>query len=149
MPLPERYYNNLSFNLTTALTSSSDHLTPPSYVGYDTSGQTRMVVDNQEIILVDLSQQPWPITRGLEGTTAAGHGVGALCQCRVTAGSLQNLNPQVGVLLDPSHDEHVEDPDGTLVFDPDGSLVVDPYLEPGTDPEPILDPSSDWIYAPI
>lgn len=93
----EQLTNGRDFNLTGALSAMATTLAPPSYGGWPTSGQFRLLIDREILLVTDASSHPWPITRGVESTIAASHAAGTVVSQPLTAGALTNL---VGVLQD-------------------------------------------------
>lgn len=87
----ERYTNGASFNLASALSALATTLTPPSYSGLPTSGQFRLLIDREIILVTDASTHPYPLQRGVEGTTPASHVRNAAVYQQLTAGGLTNL----------------------------------------------------------
>lgn len=91
MPQVEKFTQGLSFNLASALTSGTATITPPSYTGWPATGQFRLKIDNEILLVTNAATHPWPVTRGVESTTAAAHVIGAVAAQQLTAGGLANL----------------------------------------------------------
>lgn len=103
MPQIEHVTNGKAFNLLAPLLAVATTLAPPSYAGYPTTGQFRLVArDNGEIMLVtDASIHPWPLARAQEGTTAIDHAAQTLISQQLTAGAFDDLvgADQAGTLV--------------------------------------------------
>ncbi len=91
MPQLEQYTAGLSWNLAGDITSGTATLTPTSYTGWPATGQFRVQIDSELILITNAATHPWPVTRGIESTSAAAHLLGAQVIQRVTAGGLANL----------------------------------------------------------
>lgn len=66
-------------------------LTLPSYVGFPTSGQFRVLISSEIELITDASVTPYPVTRGVEGTTAAPHAATAPVVNILTQGAVDAL----------------------------------------------------------
>jgi hypothetical protein len=93
----ERFANGGLSSLTDAIDASVTSLTVKSPVGFPTTGNFRILVEN-EIMLVSNIQGPvFTVARGQEGTTAAGHDANKSVFHILTAGALAaRENDQVG-----------------------------------------------------
>lgn len=89
----ESYANDFETALASAVTTTTaTTITVAAITGAPTSGNFRIRVDN-ELMLVTGGHgtTTWTVTRGVEGTTAATHSVGAIVVHVLTASALQNL----------------------------------------------------------
>jgi len=92
MPQVEQFTNTpLTFNLSGTLSSGATTLTPPTYAGWPATGQFRLKIDSEILLITNAATHPWPCTRGVEGTTAAGHAAGAVAYPPITAAALGQL----------------------------------------------------------
>ena len=83
--------NGIAFNLTATLSALATTVTPPSYAGWPATGQFRVVIDSEILLITDASVHPWPVLRGQETTTAASHVTSAAVRQQMTAGAFAQL----------------------------------------------------------
>lgn len=74
--------------LALAMDASTTSLTPVSAAAFSASAQFRLLVDDEWMLVTDRSSIPWVVTRGIEGSTAAPHAIGASLYQVVTAAAL-------------------------------------------------------------
>lgn len=93
--MSEQFANNASTTLSTAISSTSATSitvtsvgTPGTPGGFPSTGNFRILVDNEFMLVTSLSGTTWTVTRGIEGSTAATHSSGAQVTQIVTAGAL-------------------------------------------------------------
>jgi len=87
----EKFSNNAATTLSGAISDSALSLVVSSSTGFPTSGQFRIKIDNELILVTGVSGTTYTITRGQEGTTAVAHGDGAAVTHVLTAGALTQL----------------------------------------------------------
>lgn len=86
MPV-EQFVNDPGTFLTTGCTSSATTITVVNASGYPTSGNFRIKIDDELMIVTSVSGAVWTVTRGAESTTAAAHVGGAAVNHVFTAGA--------------------------------------------------------------
>src|SRR5512146_3245166 len=88
----EQYTNGAATTLGSALNDSAGSLTTAGFAGFPTSGQYRIKIDNELLIVTGgLGTVNWTVTRGAESTTATAHVAGAAVRQQLTAGGLDSL----------------------------------------------------------
>lgn len=88
----EKFANNASTTLNGSIIAGASSLTVTSAAGFPSSGQFRILVDNEIIIVGAVSGTTFSsLTRGAETTTDTGHSNGATITHILTAGGLTNL----------------------------------------------------------
>jgi hypothetical protein len=99
----ESFGNNDLTTLEASMTALSAVATVASVAGFPTDGQFRLLVDSELMLVTgyDPIANQWQVTRGIEGTTAATHSLGAQVVCILTRGALLNIAP-VGLVGLPS-----------------------------------------------
>lgn len=84
----EQFSNLGSTTLAAAISSSNVSLTVSSASNFSSSGNFRILIDNELIEVTAVSGTTFTVTRGIEGTTAASHSTGATVTQVLTAGGL-------------------------------------------------------------
>jgi hypothetical protein len=85
----EEFANNASTTLSAAIVSTgATTLTVASTSAFPGSGNFRVLIDNELVIVTGVAGTTWTITRGAEGTTAATHLNGAAVVHVLTAASI-------------------------------------------------------------
>jgi hypothetical protein len=88
----EQYVNNPGSTLASAITSTTaTTLSVTSATGYPTSGNFRILIDTELMLVTGVSGTTFTVTRGIESTTAATHLVMATVNAIITAGSLDAM----------------------------------------------------------
>lgn len=87
-PRRERWSNSATSTLNGAITAGATSLTITSGTTFPSSGDFRIVIGTEIILVTVVSGSTWTITRGQEGTTAAAHSNGATVELYLTSGSL-------------------------------------------------------------
>jgi hypothetical protein len=86
----ELFVNDPGTTLGAAITSTgATSITVSSSSGYPASGNFRIAIDSELLLVTAVSGTTWTVTRGVEGTTAATHTNGTAVNAVATAGSLQ------------------------------------------------------------
>ncbi|HEX3657049.1 MAG TPA: hypothetical protein VHV55_14645 [Pirellulales bacterium] len=109
----ELFHNNSTNTLEYTINSSVTTLTVTSASSFPASGNFRLLVDSEIMLVTGVSSNVFTVVRGYESTTAASHTSGATVSSILTSGSLArwaaDLNhqrltggPPVGRLLDAS-----------------------------------------------
>src|SRR6185437_2715032 len=91
MPTYEQYANNASSTLASTIIAGDGSLTVASAAAFPTVGNFRIIVDSEIMTVTAVSGSTFTITRGAEGTTAAGHTSGAIVTQVLTRGGLLAL----------------------------------------------------------
>lgn len=86
----EQFANLAQTTLNGSITNIATTLTVTSATGFPASGQFRIIIDNEIILVTAVSGTTFTIARGAEGTTGAAHSSGVLVTHVVTAASLSN-----------------------------------------------------------
>lgn len=84
----EQVANNAASTLGSSISSGDTTLTVADASTFPTSGNFRILIDSELILVTAVSGTTFTITRGIEGTTAASHTSGAAVTHILTAGSL-------------------------------------------------------------
>jgi hypothetical protein len=87
----EQYKNNLATTLSGAINASVTSLTVASATGWPTTGDFRILIDSEILLVTAVSGTTFTVTRGAESTTAASHSDGAAITHVLTAGALEAL----------------------------------------------------------
>lgn len=88
----EQYANNAATTLAAAISSSmATSISVSSATGFPSSGNFRILIDSEYMIVTGVSGTTWTVTRGAEGSTAATHSDGATVTHILTAASLEQL----------------------------------------------------------
>lgn len=86
----EQFANLAQTTLNGSITNIATTLTVTSATGFPVSGQFRIIIDSEIILVTAISGTTFTIARGAEGTTGAAHSSGVLVTHVVTAASLPN-----------------------------------------------------------
>ena len=87
----EQLANNAQSSLNGAITSGATSLVVNSAANFPTSGNFRITIDSEILLVTAVSGTTFTVTRGVEGTTAAGHSNGATVTHILTAASLVKI----------------------------------------------------------
>lgn len=89
----EQYTNNAQTTTTGSVNNSSDPVTfsVTSATGFPTSGQFRVIIDNEILLVTSVSGTSYTASRAQEGTTIATHSSGATVTHILTAASLKTI----------------------------------------------------------
>ncbi len=87
----EQFSNNASSTLNAPISSSQLFLLVVSAAGFPTSGNFRILVDSEIMLVTGVSGTQFSVTRAQEGTTGAAHNTGANVTNILTAGALVQL----------------------------------------------------------
>jgi hypothetical protein len=91
--MPEKFSNNAQTTLTAAITSgAATSLTVASATAFPSSGNFRILIDSEIMLVTGVSGTTWTVTRAVEAvagvTAAATHANGATVTHMLTAGAL-------------------------------------------------------------
>jgi hypothetical protein len=87
----EKFTNNASTTLNGAINNSTTSVVVTSATGFPTSGDFRIVVDNEIMLVTAVSGSTFTVTRGSEGSTAASHADLTPVKHVYTKGSIERL----------------------------------------------------------
>lgn len=91
----EVYTNGAASTLNGSILVGDLTMIPTSYGPFPATGQTRVLLDTELILITDLAARPWTISRGTEGTSAAGHVNTSIITQVFTAAGIINVLPNV------------------------------------------------------
>lgn len=95
----EQFANRAETSLSTAITAGQTSILVSSAAGFPTTGQFRILIDNEWMLVTSVAGSTFTVQRGVEGSTAASHGAGSLVVHTLTAGAIAAvLAAQVGEL---------------------------------------------------
>jgi hypothetical protein len=86
----EQYANNAQSSLTAAVAAGDTTLTVGNASAFPASGNFRVIIDAEILLVTAVAGNTFTVTRGAEGTTAAAHAVGAYVTHVLTAAALSN-----------------------------------------------------------
>jgi hypothetical protein len=118
MPL-EQYANDVSTTLNGGISDTDLTLSVDDPAGFPTSGNFRIRVGSELIIVTGVAGSVFTVTRGAEGTTAAGHADNAAVDQVLTRGSLLGLDA-LFVRRDTFANRPAAGQEGRLFFPSDG-----------------------------
>jgi hypothetical protein len=133
MTAREQFTNGASTTLGADITAGAGTLTVASYAGFPTTGQYRVRVDSELLIVTGgLGTATWTVTRHAEGTSATSHSAGAAIVQQLTAGGLDSLVSvyDAGILV--SSTRLVRMGAGLSAVDDAGTTIVAVALDLGT-----------------
>jgi hypothetical protein len=87
----EKFANNSKTTLVGAITSGATTLAVASASSFPTSGQFRLLIDSELMLVTSVSGTTFTVTRGVEGTSAASHADGSNVYGLFTAGALNQI----------------------------------------------------------
>ncbi len=86
----EQYANNAQSSLAGAVTAGATSLTVASAAAFPASGQFRLLIGSEILLVTAVAGNTFTVSRGQEGTVAAAHAAGAAVACVLTAAALLN-----------------------------------------------------------
>lgn len=89
--MPELYTNDPGTTLNGTIGSGDSSLTVASATGFPGSGNFRIRIDNELMLVTAVAGNVFTVTRGIEGTSAAGHTDGADVNHYLTSGALDAI----------------------------------------------------------
>lgn len=91
----EQFANNAQTALNGSITAGVTTLTVTSASGFPGNAQFRIRIDDELLLVTGgVGTTTWTVTRGIESTTAIGHGSGATVTQVLTAGALVKLKAE-------------------------------------------------------
>lgn len=101
--MPEQFANFASTTLATSVVAGTTSLVVSSTSLFPSTGNFRVLIDNEIFLVTGVSGTTWTVTPGAEGTTQAGHTSGAQIAHILTAAAIKNI-PQNTVVADVKRD---------------------------------------------
>ena len=95
----EQYANDVSTTLSASITNSATSLSVTSASNFPTSGDFRIIIGAEILLVTAVSGTTFTVTRGVEGTTAVSHNNGDAVTHMLTRQSLLNLIRD-GIMVD-------------------------------------------------
>jgi hypothetical protein len=89
--MAETFCNDPGTTLNGSITNVATSLVVASATGYPSSGNFRIKVENELMIVTAVSGTTWTVTRGVESTTAASHSTGVAINAVLSAGGLTGI----------------------------------------------------------
>jgi len=86
----EQFSNNAQSNLSTAIAAGDTSLTVVNASAFPASGQFRIIIDREILLVTAVAGNTFTVSRGQEGTTAVAHVQSAYVTHVITAGGLGN-----------------------------------------------------------
>jgi hypothetical protein len=99
--MTERFANNASSALSSGIGASDTTLTVNAPGAFPSSGNFRLIIDSEYILVTGVAGAVFTITRGIEGSTAASHLAFATVTHIVTAGALLQAQSESPILSPP------------------------------------------------
>jgi hypothetical protein len=87
----ERFANKASTTLAAGIGSGDLSLTVASAALFPTSGQFRIIIENEILLVSAVAGTTFTVARGQEGTTATSHGSGMPVTCILTAAAVNKI----------------------------------------------------------
>lgn len=84
----EQFSNNASTTLNGAITSGATSLIVTSATGFPSTGNFRILIESEIMLVTNVAGTNFTVTRGIEGTTAVGHANGVSVFQTLTSGAL-------------------------------------------------------------
>lgn len=93
----EKYVNNAQTTLNGSINNSTTTVVVTSAASFSASGNFRIIVDSEIMLVTSVSSNTFTVTRGVEGTSGASHSSGASCTHVLTAASLLKIISDLGI----------------------------------------------------
>jgi hypothetical protein len=120
----ELFANNATTTLNGGINSAVTSLVVASAAAFPSSGNFRILIDSEYMLVTAVSGTTFTVTRAAEGSTAASHANGATVTCILTAGAVGQLRVGVGALVTNNSAQSIADNvEQVLVFT---ATVTDP-----------------------
>jgi len=94
----EQFVNDPGTTITSNVLSGDATIHVASGTGYPSSGDFRIKINNELMLVTAVTGLTWSVTRGIEGTSAAGHTSGDAVNHYLTAGGLTVILTESNVL---------------------------------------------------
>ena len=88
-PQVEQFANNPQTTLAGNALAGDATISVTSAAAFPATGQFRLVIDNEILLVTNVAGTTFTVTRGVEGTAAAGHNAGVTVTCILTAAAVQ------------------------------------------------------------
>jgi hypothetical protein len=92
----EQYFNDYGTTLTAGITAAQTTLNVMSTYGYPSTGNFRIRIDSELMLVTGISGDTWTVVRGIESTAAASHLSGATIGHFLTGGGLAQILTENG-----------------------------------------------------
>jgi hypothetical protein len=89
----EKFANNASSTLSSGISDTDLSLTVSSASSFPTSGQFRIKIENEILLVTSVASNVFTVSRGQEGTSAASHNSGSTVTHILTAGAIKYISP--------------------------------------------------------
>ena len=99
--MTEQFSNQAQSTLASSMAAGASSLTVASATGFPTTGQFRIVVDQEIFLVSSVSGNVFTVTAGYEGTTQAAHTSGAVVAHILTAGVIAQIYNQANNFITP------------------------------------------------
>lgn len=129
--MAEQFANNVSTNLNLAITSGATSLTVNSAIGFPATGNFRIIIENEILLVTGVAGTTFTVSRGQESTTAAAHVQGAVVTHILTAGGIKTLQG----IVDLFANRPTASASGRIFAPSDGGLIE---IDDGTNWHPIV-----------
>lgn len=93
----ERFANNASTNLSSAINAAVTSITVDDASPFPTDGDFRIIIDSELMLVTAVSGTIFTVIRGIEGSTATSHNSAVIIVHIATAAGMQQYNIQNGV----------------------------------------------------
>jgi hypothetical protein len=94
--MPEVFANNAQSNLNGSINSSTTSVAVNNAAAFPSTGNFRILVDSEIMLVTSVSTNTFTVVRAQEGTTGAAHTSGAICTHVLTAGAMQTFSYDTG-----------------------------------------------------
>lgn len=124
--MPELFVNDPGTTLNGAINNSTTTIVVASATGYPTSGDFRIKIDSELMLVTAVSGTTWTVTRGIESTSAASHNNGASVTHVVSGGGMMQVSSGFN-LWGPAYDNTTEPTAQTFSWRNQGSATETVY----------------------
>lgn len=124
----EKFANQAQDYLASGINNSVTSLTLVSASEFPTSGNFRIRVDSEFMLVTAVSGNTFTVTRGVESSTAVSHSAGAIVSLIMTAGSLNQFFTD-NITLDVATNRPASERGGKIYKDSDSPFA---YMDTGT-----------------
>ena len=136
----ERFANLAASTLGSTISSGATSLSVVSAASFPTSGQFRVVIDQEIFLVTNVSGNTFTVTPGYESSTQIGHTAGAAVRLLLTAGIMQAVYPTgrraSGAVINMDTNDGILEVNNTAPAPVTVNLPTDPVLYK---PYPVVD----------
>lgn len=129
----EQFANNASSNLSSTINASVTSLTVVDGSAFSSSGNFRIIVDSEIMLVTARTTNTLTVVRGQEGTVATSHNSGTQVVQIVTAGAIQKFRSDT-VISDVFANRPTAGVAGRIFYPTDGNII---FIDNGTSWLPI------------